>query len=246
MHLFDIFIKKSTVVLDCFTQSNTVYNNHPVQRSINYLPQWWKDLPSDPKTHNEHVGYVRGTNMKKCPGFIEYFNKGITIPLWCDLAVTSDQKNIAWQFVSKNFAADIHGSIQSNNAFNYHHLKLLSPWTIKCKEQIYFLVTESFWNSALDTNFKNNVHCCHGLLEFKHNNASNVNLFFNKVQARYELEAGIPIVQLMPLTEKKIIIRNHHLDPIEASKLILDDRIYFNNFYHRSKKAVEKAKNLIK
>ena len=79
-----LFIMKPSVIhLDCITNRPDVYEFFSINNSTNFLPDWWKKLPS--KIDNKNVPHIEPT-LKSCVGFNLFYKHGITIPLWSDFS----------------------------------------------------------------------------------------------------------------------------------------------------------------
>jgi hypothetical protein len=58
-----------------------------------------------------------------------------------------------------------------------------------------------------------------GLINFKDTAHPNVNAFVPKKNATYSLNAGTPMVYLIPLTERKVEFKNHLVSDEEYAKM---------------------------
>jgi hypothetical protein len=236
MKLFDIFIKKSTINLDCFINNPITFKYFPISNAVNFIPKWWKNIPKNYVVKNEYVDYVPGKNMKGCPGLTEFYKQGIIVPLWSDLIIKTNNKDYFFQFADQSSEIISHDPLQHNNSFNnFFHLKLYNPWRFKTKEHINFFITSPCWNTFTDYNLTNNCHTISGVLEFKFQHSCNVNIFLTKNENRFELNAGFPLVYLFPKTEKQIKINNHLIDDLEYKKLFDYNQSSFNYSYKKNK-----------
>ena len=213
--MFDIFKKRSEVVLDCFTTSLTTYEYFKIQESKHFIPKWWEKLPNNPTRESNYVGEIPTANMKGCVAFTNYFNKGYVIPLWSDLVIKAEYESINFEFANTVYGDVItHSPEQSNFAFcdNFHHLKLTSPWAFKCNKDVNFYWAPAFWSFADNKDFIENFWIMPGILNFKNMNAGHVNIFLKRIVNKYFLKAGYPLVHLVPLTDKKVTLKYHLLE----------------------------------
>lgn len=217
--MFDIFKRRSEVVLDCFTYNYNAYNCFKIDQALKYIPKWWKDLPTDLMNKNMFVSETPASTMKGCTGFIDFYKNGFIMPLWTDIIINTSESNYSYQCADDKSLILDHDAIQYNNTFKFlHHLKLLSVWTIKCKEAINFMWNSPFWSNNDNENIFNNVFIIPGVLNFKYQTNTNVNMFITKKPNRIFLEAGKPLVYLIPNTEKKITLKHHHVSKDEFEK----------------------------
>ena len=195
------------------------------------MPEWFKQLPATVPWK----GINRGS-MKMCPGVTDYYKAGFILPAWRDfqISVNSGIPNL-----HPAESGDIHNPIQWGKGLDgYGHIKLVSPWRIKEKTGVKFLFTNSFWQKQ-----KHHYFVPNGIVEYKYQVTTNVNLVVSKnaFPNEFVINAGDPLVQCIPLSEQKIKIKTHVIDPIEFAKL--DSYVFsFSGNYYKGKKIKEKSK----
>jgi len=229
--MFSIFNKLSTITLDCFTPVPELPELFPIVNSGKMLPDWFKNLPATAS----YRGINRGT-MKLCPGVSDYYKAGFIIPAWRDFQI---QMNSGIPNVFPEGAADIHNPIQWGNGLEgYGHIKLVTPWRIKEKTGVKFLFTNSFWQKHRHQYFVPN-----GMIEYKYQHTANVNMVVSKnvFPNDFTIEAGDPLVQCIPFSDKKIKIKMHVLDPVEFAGIDSYHFTFAGNYY-KSKKIRENNK----
>ena len=208
------FFKKQKLVVDCFTYRQDVYKHNPIDYAFKFYPDWWKKTPPTVRNNSFKVPTV-----KKCSGIIDTYQQGFIIPLWNDFAFRVENKNIFWEHADKQSKCKVHDYQQWQTYADmnkYYNLKIVSPWIVKCKSNINFYLTKPFWNHPLNTPY----HILSGVLNFKHNNATNIQMMVNiHEDYDYTIEACTPIVHVIPFTEKKLIIKNHLIDKFEYEKI---------------------------
>lgn len=208
------FLKRNTIHLDVFTNRKDVFDFYPVDHTEKFFPEWWKKMPKD---FIGPDGFSPMGTMKRCAGFNSYYGNGITIPLWCDLFVNILSDNLVWQFSDGSTDAGPHPLLQMEGYLDmnkHRHLKIVTPWLFDCKEEISWLWTQPTWNFSNPTD----IIIPPATIEYKYNKATNVNIFFN---ADYEkvvsMEAGQPLANIYPMTERKLKIHHHFIDQKEYS-----------------------------
>jgi hypothetical protein len=101
------------------------------------------------------------------------------------------------------------------NFGEYAHLKITPQWTIKTKENIDWVWTHNIWSC---NNF--DIILPPGILNFKYNSNLPINMFFDiRQQKTLNLSAGQPIVNLLPMSEKKVKIHLHQVDESEMKNI---------------------------
>jgi hypothetical protein len=174
--------------------------------------------------------------MKTCVGMYDYYNKSIVLPLWCDLQIKCDNNGAyCWQFsdgVSKAETHDpkqFHGFVDSTK---YGHLKLCSPWSFKTKTSLDWLVTDPIYNRQEHKNY----FLTQGLLNFKHQSTTNLQLFLDISTAKSYLIPFGSTFLFTPLTDKKVVVRRHLVTELEynrATSKVSGAITFINNYTKR-------------
>lgn len=235
------FCKPKKIVIDCFTTHTGAYNLNPIDLAVKYFPDWWKPMPNSTSVADPVT--IELSTIKKCPGILDLYKSSIILPLWSDMAVEPKEDNTYWwKFADGKTRLDTHPIQQLGNAFKkYQHIKILSPWFIKEKSETKFLMTPCTW-SLLD--ITSNINILTGVVEFKHQNATNINFFIdlNRKEPLF-LEAGTPLYHLVPLTDKSVEVKNHLITKQEFDKLFNYTicGVKFSGNYNTRKKANNKT-----
>ena len=58
------FIKRSKIVVDCFTHSLNAYDLFPIAKATEYYPDWWKATPNSHLVDN----LFHKATIKSCSG----------------------------------------------------------------------------------------------------------------------------------------------------------------------------------
>lgn len=210
------FFKKKPIVLHCASDRHDVFTFAPVQRSMKFIPEWWKKLPD---SVNVNDNFFPSPTMKSCFGFLELYRRGAVIPLWSELALKVGpvgENYYRYQFADLRSEITSHAPGQHNDAYKptrFQHIKLESPWKFFCKEEIPFLCIEPTWSLIHIKNLK----MLPGILEFKYQHGTNQNFFIERidVEQNFIVPFLTPIMHLVPLSDRplKIIL-------VEDEKLI--------------------------
>jgi len=218
--MFTIFNRKRKVIVDCFTSLVPAYEQTPIVKSIKTVPNWWKKLPRVDKPVLEENGYQEKVNMKKCYGFIELYKRGVVIENWSDIIFNVTQENFSF-YTKIGDKPTAHSKNQFVEGFNdFHHVKLISPWVFKTNENIHFLFLGTEWSIEYP------IKMLPGVLNFKENHSTNVNMLLPKYKEPYEfiLPQGMPLAQVIPLNDDiNVEFRNHLVSDGELLK-------YYQNF----------------
>jgi hypothetical protein len=210
--------KNKPLVVDAFTFVPITHELFPIKRAIYSLPDWWKNLPNSYDKQIARTITVKDGTMKNCSGFKELYKSGFMLSMWTDLKINIPEdytftgqfdavmahrplQSIGWEdFVT-------HSPEQYNNVYSdLVHCKLMSPWFITQKQDFKWMWSEPTWNTL---EYNSDVKILPGVIDFKNQNQVNVNLFLKKSGHLLEIDAGKSIAQLIPLTDRKIEIKNH-------------------------------------
>jgi len=230
--MFDIFIKPTTLHLDCLTSSKKVYDFAPIQYSNKFFPEWWKKLPKELFLENNHVPLP---TMKTCTGLISLYKNSIIIPCWEDILFNVTETEIKCGSASKSVKFDSHSYKQREGFLkNFHHTKIGSPWMFKCKHDINFS-----WQKPM-YNFENPIDfiLMDGVVSYKYQNSTNINLLFRKSPKTVMIEFLQPLVLITPHTEKRLVIKNHLVSEQEIEQMS-DRMIKYINIYSTIKKLTD-------
>ncbi len=204
--------KEKPIFLDCYTSSHFAYNNAKIDYSHKYIPEWWKNESKFNKKNDATIKY--------CKGFIDYYAKGIVIPLWGEVEINVNPINFGNNFygwTASNEDFDLHSGSHEQEQWsgfaqkNRQNIKFLSPWAIKTRELIYFTFTQPTWSQS-DT--LNGLTLLPGVMQFKTQTATHMNYMVeqNEKVQNFNIQPLTPMAILHPMTDRKIEIRHHLVD----------------------------------
>ncbi len=209
--MISIFSIRPKITVECFTYRPEVYNLSKIDYSVNFVPNWWKRLPKLIENSN---GHKIVSTIKMCEGFRQLYENGFMIPLWTDFIL--DEHGL--HFADGQTSFQIHPPAQMEGFLgsNFKHFKLLSPWIFSTKKYCKFIWLEPTWNfSEIDF-----IKVVPGIVDYKYQNATNINVFFNiNYFRRIMFEKGTPLVQCIPLSDKKLVIKNNLVSRQEYDRI---------------------------
>lgn len=214
------FLKRSQpVVVNCYTSDPSVFEYAQIDKAVKFYPDWWRDIPKD-------SGSV---SMKTCSGFLEQYKKAFILPMWSDVNFRlNEDGSFDWNFAptfGDHFKADWHPSDQYPDWIQdqSQHVKLVSPWVLHCDEEVYFQVAPVQFskNKLFDW-----MALC-GVLEFKYQHATHVNMFLNRAQTdTHHIDFGDPLLFLVPLTDRPVIFKSHLVAKDDIRLQVVRPRTY--------------------
>lgn len=243
------FLKKiKPVILKCYTSQQSLNLTFPINTAINFIPEWCKNLPStiNYTDTTANIVYPCGT-LKRCYGFNELFKQGFMIPMWSDCILKIDainNQNFAYKFSDGASKISYHPKELFLNVFDqnkYQHLKFVSPWLFVCDEEINFMYTQPTWNQATEEQ----ITVLPGVVEYKYQHCTDINVMIERTQEERQvlINAGTPMVHIVPITERKVILETKYITETEKQSIINKyGRLKFLSSYNFYKKIVSKNK----
>ena len=206
--------KEEPIFLDCYTYSHYAYNYAKIDYAHKYYPDWWKD------EKNTTQNGPKLNTIRKCRAFVDYYSKGIVIPLWGEVEINVNPigfEGPVYTWKSSNIDFDLHSSSHSVEQWkgfsnkNRANIKFTSPWIFKTKYLIYFTWNQPTWNQS-DT--LNGLTALPAVTQFKTQPATHINYIVeqNQKEQKFNLQPLTPIIMMHPMTERKVEIRHHLVD----------------------------------
>ncbi len=213
--------KPKTITVDTFTNNSAVYEYFKIKQARDFIPDWWKNIPTTTERSTSFGLKFKTPTVRYCDGIRGFYDKGLILPLWSDLIIETESDG-SWRYqysANETRPIEFHSKDQLGPSFdNYIHCKLMSPWLIEEKTGINFLYTEPTWNLLP------HIHCLKvlpGIMNFKHQCSTHVNVLLSKVKNRIEIENETPLAHLIPLENKKIEIKHHLISTEEFDNKVL-------------------------
>jgi len=224
--------KKKKIVLDCFTYNSSAYEYGKIERASKFYPDWWKNTP---KEHDKSPTGQSST-IKTCTGLIDNYQYGVMLPLWSDLniIINGTEKSYLWSYADRESRIESHGGAQWDtyaDSNTHIHLKIVTPWMIKCKEDVPFMYMKPYWSYQPFSSMSVPT----GIVNYKYQHSTNLNMFINSTLDAYiELKHGYPLAQIIPLDRREVTIHSHLIDAKEYDNIYT--KLSFNGNYNTVKK----------
>lgn len=236
------WFKRKKIVVDAITPEPAVHEYFPIVPARKFIPEYWKALPKSYVKINKdtNLAFPAGT-LKVCEGFNRLYAHGFIIPMWSEFILqTQDTGQFTYQFSVNNYTwADQliseHDRQQMGPAFDHLiHTKLVSPWMLYDKSGIKWHWTTPFWNQLTHLS---NMHIPQALVEFNINHSTEINVFWPRATAKYNIKAGTPMTHLMPLTEHEVELKTQLVSHTEwvKRKQASAYMFSFGNLYNHKK-----------
>jgi hypothetical protein len=205
------FFKKSKVVVDCFTYMSSVHELYSIQPAIKYFPDDIKKVPNYYENVNKETNIpMPASTIKRCIGIIELYKHGAIIPMWTDVKFVPrnlQTKNGAAYLIDRGYELTMHDTRQFPGLYEtYMPCKFGSPWRFREKTGIQFTWNAPLYNSH-DTWRKYTIPPA--VTSYKYQGETNINIFVDKRSDDFIIEAGTPMVHIIPMSDKEVVYKNH-------------------------------------
>lgn len=251
--MFRHILKRKEVVLDCFTFDSTAYDYAKISNAKDFIPEWWKETPKGIKVSWQEFD---APTIKACRAFKRYYETGIVIPAWGDITITLFPQG------SENYYNYYCSNVNFKTSQSHHKqgiekfvgnsgcsIKFTTPWLFKSSSKVEYLMNQPIWSSA---ELANNFTLLPGVVDFRYQHGTNVNYLFEQPLSNNKevhIEALTPLAMLTPMTDEKIIIKNHLLSLDDFNRLDGDSRLFnnknvnaFYGLYNRRKRLYDRLK----
>ncbi len=237
------FFKKPVVHIDAFTNNVGAFKATPIIESYKSMPKWMDQVPRTKHSYSTEFGSIKNTSrrsVRTCPGFLDLYKRGFIIESWADFRIESNEKDYSYHYTNGPAPTTFVDDVNFHPGFkDYHLFKLSSPWLIE-SDDIPFVTFGTEWSLE-----NVDARIIPGSINFNMNSNVNVFLAFKKQQATITIPIGEPLVQFVPLTEKKVKIHNHLISNEEMQRKIMPSSISFRGWrktFSLVKRAEERAK----
>jgi hypothetical protein len=202
--LFFFKEKPINIIFKVSETFESVNKYNPIKSAKKYIPEWWKDVPSSKfywEKDGEFYGHGHRT-VKSCPGIISSLTSGAILPLWTEFAVRMINENFQVSIANGETRYDIHLSDQMPGFYpDYWYLKLGSPWLAETPVKLMYM--SPFWLYTKPLPFISP----YGIVTPIDGHAGTHSfMFFKKTpdEQDYLFKHGIPLLHIVPLTDKKV------------------------------------------
>ena len=115
----------------------------PIRESKHFIPEWFKKAPSFLPEANELTSLP---TVKRCPGFIDFFQMGYVLPSWCDFHLKITENGATPKTPGDSFEVSYHPPSQFIDYLPEHAKKNVKltfkpgcPWRVKTPKGIKML-----------------------------------------------------------------------------------------------------------
>jgi len=185
--------------------------SYPIVPATSFRPKWLEEAKKDCVSKTKELIIKDFAHVHHCPGIHEILKEGFIVPMWHDLLIETngDRKSYRYQIPTdalESFMSDVpllshHDAPAKFIPFPENSMKIIlklnTPWRVICPKDIKLLIMPL---SYPDEHIFSSVT---GILDCGFSNEINIQLFWHALNDRILLKSGTPMMQIIPLTEKK-------------------------------------------
>lgn len=223
------FFRKPKLTVHCYVSEkfSHVYELAPIQKANKFFPEWWKAAAKS--SVNWETTHLSQT-IKNCVGIQDHYGHGLIIPMWTDLAIsTNGQGGIANQF-SDLITTNDYQEVELRCGFKPSkiNMKIASPWRFVSEKDVYWTMMPVYWDQLEEQSWE----VMPGTIDFHYNYSTNVNMLIDTTKGSSMIKHGQPLCHIVPLSERELVIKNEMLTEREFDILCNKTRpITFMNKY---------------
>lgn len=229
--------KKPVITIDAFTYDEGTRIEVAPKPTSKFIPKEFKRLPNKIPSMNNNI-IIEQATLKGCTGVLNLFTTGFIIPAWCDFNVQVDAGgSYQWNGAHRTLDVSDHPPQQLWEGFypKHSHIKLHNPWVFREKTGVNFTWQGCIWhNYAHD-----NMVILPAVLDFKYQATTHVNMMI-KHDSQLSMKAGDPLVQLIPVSDKKVEIKTHRVSYEEWDSMRFNP-VRWTDTYKLRKKAIDES-----
>jgi hypothetical protein len=217
--------------IEIFTTVAGLERVHPPVPASRASPGWFTKLSAfvdGGRRFDVHRDAPRLT-VRGCPGIADFLTTGVVIPLWTDyaLAYSPEEDELTWQAGRKEFSLEVHGPEQIGTMpVGDEHLpmsiKLKNPWYVRTPPGVSCLLLQPFYHP------ERRFTVFPGVVDTDVYHGINVNTLWRRFAGTVVLEAGTPLVQLIPFAREEWRL-DLRAGGAEDARLIAAHDLRFNN-----------------
>jgi hypothetical protein len=231
------FFKRKKIVLDAFTSYSSAYKNSPLTDIKRSMPEEFKKLPA---TYDAVLGEnltTKFSTLKGCIGATNLFTTGFQLPLWCDVEYcVNEDGSYTWSSAGE-FNSNEHDMKQVWDTFypEHVHIKMISPWRLRETTGVKFAWFGADWH---DTENRGDIKILPAILDYKYQSGTHINMMVKR-GCKWSGHASMPMVHIVPLTEKEVVLKTHLVDQSELNKMFPKTNRFRKSYIHNKRMMTE-------
>ena len=222
------FFKQKPIELIAYTDNPVLAEFFPIVKGSQSMPNYYKTMPHKISKANvapfENILNYKPT-IRGCYGINQFNLSGFVIPLWSDYSIVSGKDGVSCAAPKSRW--EIQDPLQSSNVLDdYYTVKFVSPWILRCKENVKFILLQNFFaHNSEDWVVPS------GVVDFKHQSATHNFVLIKKQTETKEIifNAGAPLTRLIPLSEREVTLKIELVDDLNNKRIIPGETFFLNS-----------------
>jgi hypothetical protein len=232
-----IFFKNDNYNVEVFTPLKYLYDMEECRprEAKHFFPDWWTNMPLTFEKDSKEIG-----TAKTCPSFIQFYNQGFVIPMWCDTIFRKEKDgSYTWETSTDKFKWEFHLNEQLLNYTNIKDnnnmiMKSNCPWFVKTSKNI------SLYQMPLFYNFNNDYTILPGVINTEFHHEINQQVMYTSDKDEVFIKRGDPFVWYIPFERQKFKIDVRPATEEDKDNILLSSAKIFTKFsgsYKRENKS---------
>jgi len=209
--MFDIFHRRSKITVDAFTFVPAIHEYFKIERATKHVPDWFKKMPTKLDRHKDGFRVPMPT-MKGCVAITDMFKSSYVLSNWEETILRTVDGKFEYTTPQEfEHIKNIHSFQDDQKSSQFRdvaHVKIDSPWLLKEKTGVMFMLGDTFWNNY-DHHSRFHYKVVPGMIQYKTQSALNVNIVAKPNTPDFMIAAGEPLAQLYPMTDNVVEIVHH-------------------------------------
>jgi hypothetical protein len=222
-----IFLREDKYKVEIFTPFEYLYDIEECRPKPAkfFFPEWWKDMPLTFKKNNDNI-----KTAKTCPSFVQFYNQGFVIPMWCDTILRRESDNsFTWQTSTDKFSWDFHLNDQLLDYTNIKNtnstvMKANSPWYVKTSKGV------SLYQMPLFYNFNKDYTVLPGVINTEFHHEINQQVLYTSDKDEVFIKRGDPFAWYIPFERQEFNFDVRAADQKDKDNILLSGARIFTKF----------------
>lgn len=183
-----------------------------------------KDMPAEVPNSLDKMSTAR-----RCIGINNFNMAGFVLPLWSDYSLLMHPNGNISSVGAGQSKTEVHSPNQGRGLLDdYHVVKLISPWAIRCNQDVKFMFAPNFY-----AEHSTDWTISPAIVDYYNQTTSNIFVFVPKKQEPKEifLNAGMLLIRIVPLTERKVNFKIEVVDDLSKVVVRPPDFFFSNTIY---------------
>jgi hypothetical protein len=205
-----MFKKNPSIEYWTTVQGLETVNEIKPQSLKNYIPEWWKSIPSG------------GRTARNCPSFTDVFSSAYVLPMWCDTKIIRDNNTVRWETPFSIYEWHYH----SNDQFLDYSptflkekvwavMKPISPWHARTTKGY------SIYQMPVFYDFNEDFSAIPGIIHTDVYHELNPQILMYSDKKEFMIKRGTPLAIHFPFKRSKVSLSTRYMNK-EDEKNMMD------------------------